>query len=51
MIFNCREIVSAASRYFKLNAGDLVFTGTPSGVMLENQRARAFGSSRAMLSV
>ncbi len=34
MIFNCREIVSAASRYFKLNAGDLVFTGTPSGVML-----------------
>ena len=34
MIFNCAEIVSTASRFFKLDAGDLIFTGTPSGVIL-----------------
>ncbi len=34
MIFNCAEIVSTASRYFRLNPGDLLFTGTPSGVIL-----------------
>jgi 2-keto-4-pentenoate hydratase/2-oxohepta-3-ene-1,7-dioic acid hydratase in catechol pathway len=34
MIFNCTEIVSTASRFFKLDAGDLIFTGTPSGVIL-----------------
>jgi 2-keto-4-pentenoate hydratase/2-oxohepta-3-ene-1,7-dioic acid hydratase in catechol pathway len=34
MIFSCREIVSAASRYFRLNPGDLIFTGTPSGVIM-----------------
>ena len=34
MIFNCRRIVSTASRYFKLSPGDLIFTGTPSGVIL-----------------
>ncbi|NLT15538.1 MAG: fumarylacetoacetate hydrolase family protein [Clostridiales bacterium] len=34
MIFSCAEIVSTASRFFKLNAGDLIFTGTPPGVIL-----------------
>lgn len=34
MIFNCAEIVSTASRFFKLDAGDLIFTGTPAGVIL-----------------
>ncbi len=34
MIFSCAEIVSAASRYFRLKPGDLIFTGTPSGVNL-----------------
>ncbi len=34
MIFSCAEIVSTASRFFKLDAGDLIFTGTPAGVIL-----------------
>ena len=34
MIFNCRQIVSTASRYFRLSPGDLIFTGTPAGVIL-----------------
>ncbi|MBQ8974661.1 MAG: fumarylacetoacetate hydrolase family protein [Oscillospiraceae bacterium] len=34
MIFSCREIVEHASRYFELKPGDLIFTGTPSGVIL-----------------
>jgi len=35
MIFNCAKIISYASRYIKLMPGDLIFTGTPSGVALE----------------
>ena len=35
MIFSCTEIVSYASKYICLNPGDLIFTGTPSGVALE----------------
>ena len=35
MIFSCAEIVSYASRYIRLCPGDLIFTGTPSGVALE----------------
>ena len=35
MIFNCAEIVSYASKYIQLEPGDLIFTGTPSGVALE----------------
>lgn len=34
MIFSCRQIVSNASKYFKLQPGDLVYTGTPAGVIL-----------------
>ena len=37
MIFSCAEIISYASRYIKLCPGDLIFTGTPSGVALEGQ--------------
>lgn len=37
MIFNCRKIVSYASHYVKLEPGDLIFTGTPSGVALEKK--------------
>ena len=33
MIFDCYEIVSIASRYFPLSPGDLIFTGTPPGVI------------------
>lgn len=35
MIFHCAKIVSYASHYMVLQPGDLIFTGTPSGVALE----------------
>ncbi len=38
MIFNCAEIISTASRYFGLNTGDLIFTGTPSGVIVGKEK-------------
>jgi 2-keto-4-pentenoate hydratase/2-oxohepta-3-ene-1,7-dioic acid hydratase in catechol pathway len=34
MIFNCRQIVSYISRYITLKPGDIIFTGTPEGVIL-----------------
>ena len=34
MIFKIPEIISYVSRYIPLRAGDLIFTGTPSGVIL-----------------
>ncbi len=37
MIFSCSQIVSYVSRYTCLEPGDLIFTGTPSGVALENK--------------
>ena len=40
MIFSCGEIISYASRYIKLCPGDLIFTGTPSGVALEAEEKR-----------
>ena len=38
MIFSCAEIVSYASRFVRLNPGDLIFTGTPDGVILGRPR-------------
>ncbi len=35
MIHSCARIVSYASHYIALEPGDLIFTGTPSGVALE----------------
>lgn len=32
MIFSFRDIIAYASRFFKLQTGDLIFTGTPAGV-------------------
>jgi fumarylpyruvate hydrolase len=32
MTWSVPEIVAGLSRYFELKAGDLIFTGTPSGV-------------------
>jgi 2-keto-4-pentenoate hydratase/2-oxohepta-3-ene-1,7-dioic acid hydratase in catechol pathway len=32
MIFSFREIIAYASRFFKLQTGDLIYTGTPAGV-------------------
>jgi len=33
MVFNCAQIVSYTSKLFTLEAGDLIFTGTPEGVI------------------
>jgi len=38
MIFPCFEALSAASRFFPLNPGDIIFTGTPDGVILGRPR-------------
>jgi len=38
MIFSCFEIVSAASRFFPLSPGDLIFTGTPAGVIVGRKK-------------
>ena len=37
MIHSCSEIVSYASKFIRLEPGDLIFTGTPSGVNLEKK--------------
>ncbi|MBC7779007.1 MAG: fumarylacetoacetate hydrolase family protein [Proteobacteria bacterium] len=34
MIYNCRTIVSYCSRHLTLKPGDIIFTGTPQGVIL-----------------
>jgi len=34
MIFDCADIISYASNYMTLKPGDLIFTGTPSGVIM-----------------
>jgi len=34
LIFNCRQIISFISRYIMLKPGDIIFTGTPEGVIL-----------------
>ena len=33
-IFNCRQMISFISRYITLKPGDIIFTGTPEGVIL-----------------
>jgi len=33
MVFNCRQLVSYISHHITLKAGDIIFTGTPSGVI------------------
>lgn len=40
MIFNCAQIVSYISRYCRLRPGDLIFTGTPSGVILGHEKGK-----------
>ena len=34
MIFTCAQIISYCSRYFTLKPGDIIYTGTPGGVVL-----------------
>ena len=38
MIFPCRAALSEASKYFPLSPGDLLFTGTPAGVIQGRKR-------------
>ena len=33
LIFNCRQLISFISRYIMLKPGDIIFTGTPEGVI------------------
>jgi 2-keto-4-pentenoate hydratase/2-oxohepta-3-ene-1,7-dioic acid hydratase in catechol pathway len=40
MLFKCSQIISYASKYIKLCPGDLIFTGTPSGVALEGEEKK-----------
>lgn len=40
MIFHCAKIVSYASHYMVLQPGDMIFTGTPSGVALEGGHSK-----------
>ncbi len=40
MVFDCRAVVSYASRHMTLRPGDLIFTGTPEGVVLGQPRER-----------
>lgn len=51
MIFSINEIVSYISRFFTLKTGDLIFTGTPSGVgpMKKNDNLVAFLGSKPLL--
>jgi 2-keto-4-pentenoate hydratase/2-oxohepta-3-ene-1,7-dioic acid hydratase in catechol pathway len=34
MVFNCAALISYISRHFTLDPGDIIFTGTPEGVIL-----------------
>ena len=42
MIFPCFEAVSTASKFFPLSPGDLLFTGTPAGVIQGKKREERF---------
>lgn len=44
MIFSVPQIIDYASRFFTLNIGDLIFTGTPAGVGPVNIHDRLQGS-------
>jgi acylpyruvate hydrolase len=51
MIFSIDEIISYVSQYFTLKTGDLIFTGTPSGVgpLIKNDNVVAFLGNEPLL--
>jgi acylpyruvate hydrolase len=51
MIFSINEIIEYVSRYFTLKTGDLIFTGTPSGVgqLKRNDHLVAFLEDKSLL--
>lgn len=51
MIFPCDEIVSYASHYIRLEPGDLIFTGTPSGVALEGGKSWLVPGDRVEIEI
>jgi 2-keto-4-pentenoate hydratase/2-oxohepta-3-ene-1,7-dioic acid hydratase in catechol pathway len=53
MIFAIDRIISFASKYFTLNIGDLLFTGTPAGVgpVQVNDRLQGFLEGQPLLDV
>jgi acylpyruvate hydrolase len=51
MIFSINEIIEYVSRYFTLKTGDLIFTGTPSGVgqLKRNDHLVAYLEDKSLL--
>ena len=51
MIYNISELIEFSSRYFTLKTGDLIFTGTPSGVgqLKKNDHLVAFLEDKPLL--
>lgn len=41
MVFGCRQLISYASRLFTIKPGDVLFTGTPAGVISGGSEPRA----------
>lgn len=54
MIFNCRQMISFASRMMTIKPGDIFFTGTPHGVIFGKPKAEQVwlkGGDRVVCSV
>lgn len=40
MVFKCADLISYASKYVHFRPGDLIFTGTPAGVAMEDDKPK-----------